>query len=166
MDEENQVVEPAPKKGSPLGLILALFALTLVGAAGGGALSLMQVKTITDAAEKRANEEPVKAEDALAWDDSTAVATLEPVLTNLAQPSSTWVRLEAALVFNEENVSDVARLREEVRQDVLAFLRTLNVGELQGASALNHLRDDLNERAQLATNGNVRELLITSMVLQ
>lgn len=168
MDEELDAPKtPAqPEKKGGAGMIIALVLLTLIGGAGGGGLALMQVDTIAAAAEKRANEAPPKVDDALAWSEESAVVELDPVISNLGQPSTTWIRLETALVFNKESVDDVDRLTSEVEQDVLGFLRTLTVGELQGASALNHLRDDLNERARLATNGAVSELIIESMVLQ
>jgi len=167
MDEDREDnVRPGDGSPSILGLVLALFVLTVLAGAGGGAFALMQVRTIEEVAEKRANEVPEKADDALAWREESAVADLEPVIANLASPASVWIRLDTAIVFDKDAVGDLERLSAEVEQDVLLFARTLTLGELQGASALNHLRADLNERVALATGGAVEELIIKTMVLQ
>ncbi|MEO1105967.1 MAG: hypothetical protein AAFW98_19910, partial [Pseudomonadota bacterium] len=130
MDEDEFAPSPPqPPRASPMGFVLALLALTVLGAAGGGAFAIMQVDTIAAAAKKRANEEPDKAANALAWSEETAVSKLDPVVTNLSSPTSVWIRLEGAMVFDKAAVSDVERLRAEVTQDILAFLRTVSLGE-------------------------------------
>ncbi|MEM9223583.1 MAG: flagellar basal body-associated FliL family protein [Pseudomonadota bacterium] len=165
---ENAVSSPPvePQRTSPLGLAVVLVVLTVLGAAGGGGFAVMQVDRIATATKERANKEPEKIENTIAWSEETATAALAPVVTNLASPSSVWVRLETTMVFDKDGVDDVERLRAEMAQDVLAFLRTMTLGELEGASALAHLRDDLNERARIATQGVVQEIIIQSMVLQ
>jgi flagellar protein FliL len=42
----------------------------------------------------------------------------------------------------------------------------VTVARLDGPSALQHLRDDLNERASLRTGGRVSELIIQTLVIQ
>lgn len=168
MDEELDETRPAPpppKSGGP-GLIAALAALTIVGGAAGAGFTVLQVDRIAAIAEERAAEPPPRAEDALAWDEGSAVARLEPVIANLAEPAGMFVRLDTAMVFDRDAVGDVERMKATVSQDVLAFLRTLTLAELTGASAFNHLRDDLNDRVRLASGGAVEELVIETMVLQ
>ena len=154
---------PRPGKG---GLILAIGALTLLGAGAGAGVAMMQVDTLSAVIEKRANEAPEKVPEALAWSETSSVADLDPVISNLGNPATTWIRIEAAMVFDKENVEDVTRLKAEVTQTILGFVRTLTLGEIQGPGALNHLRADLNERARLLSNGLVQEIIIKSMVLQ
>lgn len=158
--------EGSEKKSGLGGFILALLAVTIAGGVGGTLVSAWQVDTISTIARERANAEPEKTANALAWDESTAVARLEPVISNLAEPSSVFIRLDTAMVFDREAVDDVERMKAEISESVLAFLRTLSLGELQGASAFNFLRDDLNERARLTSSGTVSELLIETMVIQ
>lgn len=166
--ESDDAPQPAPqKKGqSPLGFVLALLGVTILGGGAGALLSSWQFDTIESAVKERANAEPVRTESALAWDEASAIARLEPVVTNLAEPNSAWVRVDTAMIFDHASVDDVERMKAEVAQSVLAFLRTVTLSELQGASALNHLRDDLNERVRMASSGAVRELLIETMVIQ
>lgn len=152
--------------GGSGGLVAALLVSTLLGAGGGAMLAMTQVDSIAAAERKKANEVPQKVDDALAWRESASVVDLEPVIANLASPTDMWIRLEMAIVFDKEKVKDVARLEAEVTGDVLAFLRTVTLPEIQGPSALNHLRDDLNERVRFKTAGAVEELIIETMVLQ
>ena len=48
----------------------------------------------------------------------------------------------------------------------LAYLRTLSMAQIEGASGLQHLREDLNERVAIRTKGAVRELIVESLVVQ
>jgi flagellar FliL protein len=48
----------------------------------------------------------------------------------------------------------------------LGFLQTLSVLQLGGPSGLQHLREDLNDRAIVRSDGRVRELVIESIVVQ
>ncbi len=153
------------KKGGMMGIILAAVVVTLIGGAAGGALGMMQVDTISTVATKRANEAPVEKRS-LAWNEETTVTRLEPIITNLAAPPGARIRLEAAMVFDVAAVEDVERMKATLSTDLIAFLRTVSLGELVGASAFNHLRDDLNDRVRAASNGTVHELLIETMVLQ
>ena len=153
------------KKGGMMGTILAAAVVTLMGGAAGAGLGMMQVDTISTVATKRANEAPVE-EPSLAWSKDTSVTRLNPVITNLAAPSGARIRLDTAMVFNVEAVEDVERMKATLATDIVGFLRTVSMGELVGASAFNHLRDDLNERVRAASGGTVDELLIETMVLQ
>ena len=169
--EEDEVEAPAAarpeeKKGGLGGLILALVLSTVLGAGGGAFLALQQVESIAAAEKKKANEVPQKVDDALAWSEESAVVDLDPVITNLASPAQTWLRLETAVVFNKAKVDDVERLRSEATGSILEFARTLTMAEVEGASALNHLRDDLNDHIRFKSLDAVEELIIKAMILQ
>lgn len=165
-DEPQQLPAPEEKKPGIMGFILALVAVTVIGGGGGALVANMQFDQISAVTQQRANAEPIKAENALAWDESSAIARLEPMVTNLAEPRGTWIRLDTAMVFDRGAVDDVERMKAELSQSMLSFLRTVTLDELEGASALNHLRDDLNERARMASAGTVSELIIEALVLQ
>ncbi len=172
MDEDDNIENPAPravpeKKGPGImGLVLALLVSTVLGVGGGAMLALNQVETIAAAEKKKATEVPQKVDDALAWDAQSTVVDLDPVITNLASPAETWLRLETAIVIQKEKVDDVDRLKAEAAASILAFARTLTVNEVQGASALNHLRDDLNDHVRFQSQEAVEELIIKAMILQ
>ena len=57
-------------------------------------------------------------------------------------------------------------LGAEIAGDILAFLRTTSLSQIQGAAGLQNLRDDLNERVAIRSGGSVKELVIRTLVVQ
>lgn len=167
MDEELDETLPAPPpKPSRGGFIAALVAVTILGGRAGAGFAVLQVDRVAAVAAERATQSPEPRKNALVWDAETGVARLEPVIANLAAPSGMFVRLDTAMVYDRGAVGDVERMKATLSQDILAYLRTVTLQELTGASAFNHLRDDLNDRVRLASGGAVSELVIETMVLQ
>lgn len=91
------------------------------------------------------------------------VVDMRPVTTNLAAPNSVWVRLEASLVFEE---SPPSLMSDEVQQDLLAFLRTVKLHQIEGPSGFQHLKMDLEERAKIRSAGLVKKLLIRTLLFE
>jgi flagellar protein FliL len=91
---------------------------------------------------------------------------LPPILTNLASPARTWIRLEAALVVDGEQTPEANMLVAQVAEDIVAFLRTVTLVQIQGASGFQHLREDLNDRVRVRSAGKVRDLVIQSMIIE
>ncbi len=143
---------------------MPVIVLTLA-AAGGGALVGRQIVSATRAADDKAPAEAGKPAAAAAA-PARALKELTPVVTNLAAPEGAWIRLQAALVFDKADAPAMDLLAPKVGEDVLAFVRTLTLEQIQGASGLEALRDDLNERARLRSDGKVRELLIEMLVVR
>ena len=55
----------------------------------------------------------------------------------------------------------------QISDDLVAFLKTLTIRQLQGASGLQNLREDLNERApSVRSDGKVTEVVIEALVVQ
>jgi len=95
--------------------------------------------------------------------DSLGVVQLEPIMTNLSGPSGTWVRMEMSLVF--EGKPDI-RIAQIVQQDILAYLRTVKVYQVEGASGFQHLKSDLEERASIRSGGRVKQLLVRTLLFE
>lgn len=168
--------EPAEKsegaekaKGGAMGLIVALVLATiLAGGAGASYALFLQKKLLPQGATAGVTKKPPAA--AVEVDpkskDVSGVVALPPIITNLTAPAGTWIRLEASLVMEPLPAQEADILRNDVTEDVMAFLRTLSVHQLEGAMGLLHLKEDLNERIALRSKGKVRELVIHLMVLQ
>jgi flagellar FliL protein len=91
---------------------------------------------------------------------------LAPVVTNLAAPSDVWVRVEGSLVFEGKTLPHGEALAGQIAGDILAFLRTQTLAQIQGVAGLLHLRQDLNERVATRSQGQVREFIIRTLVVQ
>lgn len=88
---------------------------------------------------------------------------LAPITVNLAAPAETWLRMEVTLVTTEALPQADA---EAIHQDLMAYLRTLRLHQIEGASGFNHLRTDLQERAALRSNGRVAQVLIRTLLFE
>jgi flagellar FliL protein len=152
-----------------MGIAISVLAITAVAAAGGVLFGIKTAQTIETTIAKRDAAVTAAADKhliAMKYSGDTVVKPLEAVVTNLASPSDTWVRLEASMVFKNGALANPEVTGAEVRQDMLAYLRTVNIAQLEGPSALQHLLEDLNERAAVRTNGRVSELVIQTLVIQ
>lgn len=88
---------------------------------------------------------------------------LEPITTNLSDPREVWVRLELSLVFDGAAEADVA---ERIHQDILAYLRTVKLEQIDSASGFRHLKADLGERAAIRSDGRVKDILIRTLLFE
>ncbi len=139
-----------------------LVGLSLIG---GGAGAGFGFYLTSQAAAMGKDAKP--ATDAAASQTAIAnVRELPPVITNLDQTSDTWVRLQAAIVFDSAKVEKPDVMATEISSDILGFMQTLSVAQISGSAGLQHLREDLNDRAIVRSEGRVRELVIESLVLQ
>ncbi|MCX8996108.1 flagellar basal body-associated FliL family protein [Rhizobiaceae bacterium BDR2-2] len=178
-DELAEGGEDASKKKSGLILTIAGVAvLTLVGAGGGWIVGNMLAPGISQAeAEQAAAAEhaaaPAGGHGAPGGEEEGGlprVATeangtvlLEPITTNLAYPAENWIRLEVALTFN--GVPD-APLAETIHQDILAYLKTVSLQQIQGPRGFQYLREDLQERVDLRSQGRVSKVLFRTFVIE
>jgi flagellar FliL protein len=95
-----------------------------------------------------------------------AVRELPPIVTNLAAPEGAWMRLQTAIVYDKIDAPQMDLVAAKIGEDTLAFVKTLTMAQLQGATGLQHLREDLNERAAVRSDGHVKEMMIEMMVIQ
>lgn len=97
--------------------------------------------------------------------ESTNLRPLSPIVTNLAGTPPVWIRVEASLVFHEVP-SDADALSARISEDLVGFLRTVSVKQLEGATGFQHLTEDLNDRVRVRSNGRVRELVIQGLIIE
>jgi len=96
----------------------------------------------------------------------TDLFEMPPIVTNLGAPKDTWIRLEASIVFDAKAIPHPETLADEIASDELAYLRTVSLSQIEGPIGLQNIRQDLNERAAIRSNGKVSELIIRTLVVQ
>ena len=154
--------------GSLVMVLGAVVVLSLVAAGGGGFLGLKLYSMVEQSVQRKSEA----AEKAKAQSIKPAVAgaaqikALAPVVTNLANPSTSWVRLEGSLVLEEMPAAEADLLAAKVSEDIIAFLRTVTVAQIEGASGFQHLREDLTDRVKARSAGRARELVIHTFVVE
>ena len=57
-------------------------------------------------------------------------------------------------------------LAAQITEDLVAFLRTVPLAQIQGASGFQHLREDLNDRVRVRSGGKVHELVIQALIIE
>ncbi|MCM5556400.1 flagellar basal body-associated FliL family protein [Pleomorphomonas sp. JP5] len=159
-ETEAEVRRPTPPERG--GVLKPAFFLTVLAIAAGLGLGvhLVRYAQIADAGQQQ--EASAGGErDPL----TSRLYRLKPIVTNLTEPADVWLRLDAAIVFEDEMPnSDI--VSAEISEDLLAFLKTLRVEQLEGATQLQHLREDLRDRVAIRSGGDVRDLIIESLVVQ
>jgi len=159
----DEATEKAGSKPSMMVWLAIMAVLTLIAGGGGTAFGLY----LTSRSEMMGKEVKQVAETPSPTRVSNAnVRDLPPIITNLDQTSDTWIRLQTAIVFDPAKVEKPDVLAEEVASDILGFMQTLSIAQLSGSSGLQHLREDLTDRAVIRSDGRVRELVIESLVVQ
>ncbi len=158
--------EGKPAAGSRSGLLLALLILTLLAIATGSGLGIQLASTVEKVVTRKVKDEPVSKVQPLFYAGNTMMQAMKPVVVNLASPTNTWVRVEAAFVFKNGALANPALTEAQMREDLMAYLRTITLAQLEGPSALQQLREDVNERARVRSEGRVDELIIETLVVQ
>ena len=142
---------------------LTMLLLTAIPAAAGGFFGVQTVSIVTDAQDGK-KDDPAAVD--LAYGGTMSVKELPSIVTNLAASEQVMIRLQASILFDAKAVANPDVLAKQIADDILAFLNTITSSQIEGASGLQHLREDLDDRAKVRSEGRVRELIIETLVVQ
>lgn len=163
-DERSEAVSAPPRQLSTFNFILIVAALTL--AAGGiGFLCGLQIISSAQDSMRAAGGEPAAAHGDAARTANAKLRALSPIVTNLAEAKPVWIRIESSLVF-DEIPEDADALAARISEDIVGFLRTVSMKQIEGATGFQHLTEDLNERVRVRSNGRARELIIQGLIVE
>jgi flagellar FliL protein len=158
-----------PKKGPSLVIQLAMLLAVTGAAIGMGWVSGGYLKgvggpvPVPAAPENQSNAEQPSPAAEHAPGTGPALVQLAPITTNLAAPADIWIRLEASVVYDAPQPSEMT---ESIQQDLLAMVRTLKMHQIEGASGYQHLKADLEERAAIRSGGHAKQILIRTLLLE
>jgi flagellar protein FliL len=150
----------AAARESLRGSLIELTIVVLLGAAAGAAFEALRP------APPSALDKPAESSSAAPPAQPSAIVDLPPIVTNLGAPQDTWIRLEGSIIFDPKALSHPEALASQIGDDVLAYLRTVTLRQLEGPIGLENIRQDLNERAAIRSGGKVRALVIRTLVVQ
>lgn len=168
--------EDEKAKGGSGGLIIALAVLTAVAGGGGFlfATQFLPAQMAAQTAAPAANEghdahgapasghgKPADAPKPQVGD----LIALPPIFANLANPPNSYVRLEGSILV-EPGYADGKLLAAKVSEDVIALLKTMQLSQLNGAAGMYHLREDINDRVKIRSEGKASELIISTLVIE
>ncbi len=155
--------QAAPAGPSLLSLILAMTVLTGLSLGAGGLFGLQVLSRVGKHAPPAKTE--VVEERKARFSDKATLFALSPIVTNVASPERTWIRIEASIVLDGES-ADAKGLAAAITEDTVAYLRTLSLPLIEGSSGLLHFREDLNDRVRIRSGGKVRDLIIHTMLVE
>lgn len=99
-------------------------------------------------------------------EEPMVVVPLEPMITNLAAPAGVWLRVEASLLASKDKSRAPQALAAEMGAAILAYIRTLKLGDIEGNSGFLAFRDDLDDLVKIASHGAAQKVLIKSLVVE
>lgn len=116
--------------------------------------------------DSQAGDDQVAAGDEAEIDQNLSVVPFPPVLTTLAAPPGRWIRLEGSALVRMETVETKEVLAEKAAEQILTYLRTVSLDQMEGPSGLLGLREDINEMVRVLSNDQVRGILIHGLVVE
>ena len=128
--------------------------------------SAASVETKAGQAEPASGVTDAEVEDDAVNEADVKIVPLPPVLTTLAAPEGKWIRLEGSILTRPGAEKAPDLLAEMAGEQILAYLRTVRLEQLQGPSGLLALRDDLNETVRSLSKGDVRAVLIHGLLVE
>lgn len=112
-----------------------------------------------DAAEAPEEEEPLDL-------TKLKVIPIPPVLTTLAAPKGKWIRLEGSILAMPGGELSPELLAERSGEQILAYLRSLRLDQIEGPSGFQALRADLNDTVKVLSKGEVQGVLIHGLIVE
>lgn len=94
---------------------------------------------------------------------SETIIPISAITTNIAAPSDVWVRMEVSIVLDEPQPAELPGI---IQQDLLAYIRTVKMHEIEGASGFRHLKENIEERARVRSDGHVKQVLIRTLLFE
>jgi flagellar FliL protein len=91
---------------------------------------------------------------------------LPPVVVGLSAPAGMWVRFEGAAIVEPMDAKTSQELRARLAEDFASYFAAMSLPEIEGAVGLKAVREDLQERARLRSEGKVKEVIISTLVAQ
>ena len=146
-------------RASPRGSLIELAIVVCLGACVGAAFEAW--RPATPPGPDKPAESPASAPA-----QSSTIVDLPPIVTNLGAPQDTWVRLEGSIIFDSKTLSHPEAMAGQIGDDILAYLRTVSLHQLEGPIGLENLRQDFSERAATRSGGKVRGFVIRTLVVQ
>jgi flagellar FliL protein len=150
-------------RGPSLIIQVAMLLGMTAAALGIGWISGAYLKSSQAPAKQHPAETGEAAASAPASDAAAIVTDLAPITTNLAAPTETWVRMDISLLLDAPLPPETV---ETIHQDLLTFMRTVKMHQVEGASGFLHLKADLQERASIRGEGHVKDVLIRTMLFE
>lgn len=91
---------------------------------------------------------------------------IPPVIASIGKTKQVWIRMELKGLTGEPEIKDEPVLMLKISQDILSYLRTLQVRDVQSANGFYLLRTNLTEIARIRSKGVISEIAIQGLIVE
>ena len=166
VDDDDDTEGKGKNKSGLIVTIAIVLVLSLIAAGGGwmlGGVLAPQVDKPEETADAAHGGAEANKEGDGEIKERENLVPLEPITTNLSYPSDNWIRIEVSLVFSGNPDTVMA---DQIHQDIMSYLRTVSLQQIEGPRGFQYLREDLRERVKLRSEGRVNDLLLRTFVIE
>lgn len=91
--------------------------------------------------------------------------TIPSIIADLSGEPKSRVRLDSSIVA-VHGTPETTLLKNEVREDIITYLKGLSVADIQGVRGFQNLREQLEDRARVRGRGAILGLLVGGFVIE
>lgn len=152
--------------GGLVGLV-AVTVLALACGAGFGFFIDAQLKSRSAVSVVAESEQSPPAPDAPTptTSPSARLVAMAPIVANLADPGSVWMRVEASILIDDAEKGADA-LAAQLAEDILAYLKTTTLAQFEGPSGFQNLREDFKDRAAIRDPLRIKDVIIHGVIVE
>jgi flagellar FliL protein len=166
-EETEGKTETAPSRTPSLAAFAGvIIGLTALGAGSGYFMGMQFPSSSASPSLESKADVPERKSTEQNSDKNANLITLTPIIANLADPSTAWVRIEATVVSSEAASADTKIEATKVSEDIVALMKTMSLSDIQGPRGFQNLREDLNDRIRTRSDGKFRDLIIHGFVVE
>ena len=90
---------------------------------------------------------------------------IPPIIVDLKGEPASRVRIDLSVIA-VHGTAESGVLKDEVREDVIAYLKGLTIADIQGARGFQNLREQLDDRAKIRGRGAILGILIGGLLVE
>jgi len=94
------------------------------------------------------------------------IRQMPTIVTNLIEPQNVWIRLDLHVRVASKSMSIFEDRRALIADDILAYLRSTAIEELEGGLGLLALRSEILDRFHFRMGNDISNIMITTFVVQ
>jgi len=147
-------------------LVKSAVAAIIIGAGGGGAFGYFALPNAAGAPAPHSAQTTEEKRPAVGRFPNDALAVeISSIIADLESSPKMRVRLDVSIII-AHGTPETTTLKNEVKEDVIAYLKGLTVSDFQGVRGFQNLREQLDDRARVRGRGAILGLLIGGLVLE
>jgi len=162
-------VNDGPASGGAGDLIKSMAIAILLGGAGGVAFGYLAIPTpepvpLTKDESPAAKKEPLAPAPERFPSDAREIP-VPSIIVDLKGEPARRIRMDLSIIA-VHGTAETGVMKDEVREDVIAYLKGLTITDIQGVRGFQHLREQLDDRAKIRGRGAILGILVGGFLVE